>query len=85
MRLLQTVDLAQAMQSFVHVSRQSSSTMPGGCSIGRVPRRRPPGLALELPLHQPDLERVRARGRALAICDRQLRTEAFALEQGAMQ
>ena len=85
MRLLQTVDLAQAMQPFVHVSPGMKFVDDTGRLLLDWPR--PPyvgqqGWHASYRFHQPELERVLREGLARwpSVTVR-LRTEAFALEQ----
>ena len=85
MRLLQTVDLAQAMQPFVHVSPGMKFVDDTGRLLLDWPR--PPhvgqqGWHASYRFHQPELERVLREGLARwpSVTVR-LRTEAFALEE----
>ena len=85
MRLLQTVDLAQVMQPFVHVSPGMKFVDDTGRLLLDWPR--PPhvgqqGWHASYRFHQPELERVLREGLARwpSVTVR-LRTEAFALEQ----
>ncbi len=85
MRLLQTVDLAQAMQPFVHVSPGMKFVDDTGRLLLDWPR--PPhvgqqGWHASYRFHQPELERVLREGLARwPSVSVRLRTEAFALEQ----
>ena len=85
MRLLQTVDLAQAMQSFVHVSPGMKFVDDAGRLLLDWPRSQDVGRQgwhSSYRFHQPDLERVLRQGVARwPSVTVQLRTEAFALEQ----
>ena len=85
MRLLQTVDLAQAMQSFVHVSPGMKFVDDAGRLLLDWPRSQDVGRQgwhSSYRFHQPDLERVLRQGVARwPSVTIQLRTEAFALEQ----
>ena len=86
MRLLQTVDLAQAMQPFVHVSPGMKFVDDTGRLLLDWPR--PPhvgqqGWHASYRFHQPELERVLREGLARwPSVTVHVRTEAFALEQG---
>src|SRR4029077_12563570 len=85
MRLLQTVDLAQAMQSFVHVSPGMKFLDDAGRLLLDWPRPQQVGRQgwhASYRFHQPDFERVLRQGVARwPSVTVQLRTEAFALEQ----
>jgi 3-(3-hydroxy-phenyl)propionate hydroxylase len=86
MRLLQTVDLAQAMQPFVHVSPGMKFVDDIGRLLLDWPRPQhvgQQGWHASYRFHQPELERVLREGLARwpSVTVR-LRTEAFALEQG---
>jgi 3-(3-hydroxy-phenyl)propionate hydroxylase len=85
MRLLQTVDLAQAMQPIVHVSPGMRFVDDTGRLLLDWPRPLhvgQQGWHASYRFHQPELERVLREGLArwpsVTVC---LRTEAFALEQ----
>jgi 3-(3-hydroxy-phenyl)propionate hydroxylase len=85
MRLLQTVDLAQAMQPFVHVSPGMKFVDDAGRRLLDWPRPQDVGRQgwhASYRFHQPDLERVLRQGVARwPSVTVQLRAEAFALEQ----
>jgi 3-(3-hydroxy-phenyl)propionate hydroxylase len=85
MRLLQTVDLAQAMQPFVHVSPGMKFVDDAGRLLLDWPRSQEVGRQgwhASYRFHQPDLERVLRQGVARwPSVTVQLRAEAFALEQ----
>ena len=85
MRLLQTVDLAQAMQSFVHVSPGMKFVDDGGRLLLDWPRSHrigQQGWHASYRFHQPEFERVLrdglARWPSVTVA---LRSEVFALEQ----